>query len=63
MGSSPANTRRASPRVRALRGKGYPTFGPPPLDVTWDHALRFQDLAAEYDLARHARRVEGGRRY
>src|SRR5580693_9465742 len=32
-------------------------------DVTWSYALRFQDFAARYDLGRHARRVEGGRRH
>src|ERR1035441_2314313 len=32
-------------------------------DVAWAYALRFQDLAAGYDLDRPACRVEGGRRH
>ena len=32
-------------------------------DVAWAYALRFQNLAAEHHLARHARRVEGSRRH
>jgi hypothetical protein len=32
-------------------------------DVSWGYALCIQDLAAKYNLGRHALRVEGRRRY
>ena len=51
--------KRPWPKRRDTRGL-YVARRP---DVAWVHALRLQDLAAEHDLGRHARRVEGGRRH